>query len=138
MDGQRAGSVLPSLPLFPSQPPPSSFPSLSSSLTPVFPPSLPLLAHQVVEPKKKKLAESEAELEIVMTALRGKQAELKAVMDKLAQLDADLQVGVGFALSLALSFSLSPFCTEEKKSLSLSFSVCLALSFSLCAKRSTA
>ncbi len=29
-----------------------------------------------------------------MSALRGKQAELKAVMDKLASLDADLQVGV--------------------------------------------
>lgn len=30
-----------------------------------------------------------------MRALRTKQAELKEVMDKLAALDADLQVGVG-------------------------------------------
>ncbi len=47
---------------------------------------------KVVEPKKKKLGEAEAELAVVMTALRGKQAELKEVMDKLSSLDADLQV----------------------------------------------
>ena len=46
---------------------------------------------KVVEPKRKKLAESEAELAVVMTALAEKQAELKVVMDKLAALDADLQ-----------------------------------------------
>ena len=32
-------------------------------------------------------------MKVVMTDLRAKQAELKAVMDKLAALDADLQVG---------------------------------------------
>lgn len=48
---------------------------------------------QVVEPKRIKLKEAEGQLEVVMTALRTKQAELKQVMDKLAQLDADLQVG---------------------------------------------
>lgn len=46
---------------------------------------------KVVEPKRNKLKEAEGQLEVVMGALRGKQAELKAVMDKLAQLDADLQ-----------------------------------------------
>lgn len=48
---------------------------------------------KVVEPKRAKLKESEGELEVVMSALRSKQAELKEVMDKLAALDADLQVG---------------------------------------------
>jgi len=47
---------------------------------------------QVVEPKRQKLKEAEAEMEVVMSALRTKQAELKEVMDKLAELDADLQV----------------------------------------------
>ncbi|KAK9812825.1 hypothetical protein WJX72_004356 [[Myrmecia] bisecta] len=45
---------------------------------------------KIVEPKKKKLAESEAELEVVMTALRAKQEALQAVLQKLAALDADL------------------------------------------------
>jgi dynein heavy chain len=45
---------------------------------------------KVVEPKKKKLGESEAELAVVMGALRTKQAALKEVLDKLAALDADL------------------------------------------------
>lgn len=52
-------------------------------------------APQVVEPKRQKLAEAEAEMEIVMAALRTKQAQLKEVMDKLAELDADLTVGRG-------------------------------------------
>jgi dynein heavy chain, axonemal len=45
---------------------------------------------KVVEPKKKKLGESEAELAVVMGALHEKQAALKEVLDKLAALDADL------------------------------------------------
>jgi len=45
---------------------------------------------KVVAPKRARLAEAEGELAIVMTALRKKQAELKAVLDKLAALDADL------------------------------------------------
>ncbi len=56
-----------------------------------------------VEPKRQKLREAEAQLGVVMSALRAKQAELKQVMDKLASLDADLQVGaVGRALSFCL------------------------------------
>jgi len=46
---------------------------------------------KVVEPKRQKLKEAEAEMEVVMSALRTKQAALKEVMDKLAELDADLQ-----------------------------------------------
>ncbi|GFH10422.1 uncharacterized protein HaLaN_05732 [Haematococcus lacustris] len=46
---------------------------------------------KVVEPKRQKLAEAESALEVVMRTLRGKQAELKEVLDKLAALDADLQ-----------------------------------------------
>lgn len=45
-----------------------------------------------MEPKRQKLKEAEAALEVVMGALRTKQAELKEVMDKLAALDRDLQV----------------------------------------------
>lgn len=52
---------------------------------------------QVVEPKRQKLAESEATLGEVMKALRLKQAELQEVMDKLAALDADLTVRAGGA-----------------------------------------
>lgn len=46
---------------------------------------------KVVGPKKLALGQAEKELEVVMSALRTKQAELKAVLDKLAALDADLQ-----------------------------------------------
>ena len=46
---------------------------------------------KVVEPKKKKLLESESELAVVMGALQVKQAALKEVLDKLAALDADLK-----------------------------------------------
>ncbi len=65
---------------------------------------------KVVGPKKQKLGEAEVELEVVMSALRTKQAELKAVMDKLAALDADLQVkgGGGRAFPLSLACMLSP------------------------------
>ncbi|KAL3158235.1 hypothetical protein ABBQ38_010487 [Trebouxia sp. C0009 RCD-2024] len=45
---------------------------------------------KVVEPKKAKLAEAEGQLDVVMTALRGKQAKLQEVLSKLASLDADL------------------------------------------------
>ncbi|DBB17907.1 TPA: hypothetical protein ACH3X3_002922 [Trebouxia sp. C0006] len=45
---------------------------------------------KVVEPKKAKLAAAEEQLDIVMTALRGKQAKLQEVLTKLASLDADL------------------------------------------------
>jgi dynein heavy chain, axonemal len=45
---------------------------------------------KVVEPKKQKLNESEAELAVVMGALHVKQAALKEVLDKLAALSADL------------------------------------------------
>ena len=41
-----------------------------------------------VEPKKKKLAGAEAELEVVMSGLREKQAQLQAVEDKIAALQA--------------------------------------------------
>jgi dynein heavy chain len=50
---------------------------------------------QVVEPKRQKLKEAEETLEVVMKQLRAKQAELKEVLDKLAALDADLQVRGG-------------------------------------------
>ncbi|GMH33280.1 hypothetical protein BSKO_01114 [Bryopsis sp. KO-2023] len=46
---------------------------------------------KLVGPKKQKLGEAEQELEVVMSALRTKQAELQEVLDKLAALDADLQ-----------------------------------------------
>jgi len=49
---------------------------------------------QVVGPKRQKLKEAEEQMEVVMSALRTKQAELKEVMDKLAELDADLQVNL--------------------------------------------
>jgi dynein heavy chain, axonemal len=46
---------------------------------------------KVVEPKRKRLAEAEAELAVVMGALGEKQAALKEVLDKLAALDADVE-----------------------------------------------
>ena len=46
---------------------------------------------KVVGPKKVMLAQAEADLNVVMTALRGKQAELQKVVDKLNALDADLK-----------------------------------------------
>lgn len=45
---------------------------------------------KVVEPKRKRLGESEGELAVVMGALAEKQAALKEVLDKLAALDADV------------------------------------------------
>lgn len=71
---------------------------------------------QVVEPKKKKLGEAEAELEVVMTALRGKQAELKEVMDKLASLDADLRVSLGWRVGWG-----GPGEGEERRGLCMSW-----------------
>jgi dynein heavy chain len=44
---------------------------------------------KAVEPKRRMLAAAEADLEQTMGKLRGAQAELKAVEDKLAQLEAD-------------------------------------------------
>ncbi|CAE8610871.1 unnamed protein product [Polarella glacialis] len=44
---------------------------------------------KAVEPKRRLLADAESSLEITMTKLRGAQAELKAVEDKLAQLESD-------------------------------------------------
>jgi dynein heavy chain len=42
---------------------------------------------KVVAPKKAMLAEAEGEYEDVMKSLRGKQAELKELMDKLAAME---------------------------------------------------
>lgn len=40
---------------------------------------------KVVEPKKAKLAEAEQQLDVVMTALRGKQAKLQVMAKPLCQ-----------------------------------------------------
>jgi len=49
---------------------------------------------KAVEPKRRMLAEAEASLEITMTKLRGAQAELKTVEDKLAKLESDFNGAV--------------------------------------------
>lgn len=46
----------------------------------------------MVGPKKAKLAEAEAAYEEVMVGLRGKQAELQELRDKLAAMEAELKV----------------------------------------------
>lgn len=65
-----------------------------------------------VEPKRQKLREAEAQLGVVMSALRAKQAELKQVMDKLASLDADLQVGCGSRFEGRYSRVLLLWCPD--------------------------
>jgi len=47
-----------------------------------------------VEPKRKMLADAESSLAITMKKLRGAQAELKAVQEKLAQLEADFSAAI--------------------------------------------
>eukprot|EP00403_Amphidinium_massartii_P005819 CAMPEP_0178381688 /NCGR_PEP_ID=MMETSP0689_2-20121128/6115_1 /TAXON_ID=160604 /ORGANISM="Amphidinium massartii, Strain CS-259" /LENGTH=1395 /DNA_ID=CAMNT_0020001885 /DNA_START=8 /DNA_END=4194 /DNA_ORIENTATION=- len=47
-----------------------------------------------VEPKRKLLAEAEASLDVTMTKLRGAQAELKTVEDKIQQLESDYNSSV--------------------------------------------
>jgi hypothetical protein len=59
----------------------------------------------VVEPKRQKLKEAEETLEVVMRQLRTKQAELKEVLDKLAALDADLQVRQGLKRHLRICYT---------------------------------
>jgi len=49
---------------------------------------------KAVEPKRRMLNDAEASLEITMTKLRAAQAELKAVEDKLAQLESDFNGAV--------------------------------------------
>lgn len=66
----------------------------------------------MVEPKRKKLKESEEQLAIVMGALQKKQAELKEVMDKLAELDADLTVRL-LIIYLALCVRISVLGIED-------------------------
>jgi hypothetical protein len=46
---------------------------------------------QVVEPKKAKLAEAEAQYQTIMAALETKQTELKGLMDRLAGMEAGLK-----------------------------------------------
>ena len=51
-----------------------------------------MLVDQVVAPKKIKLKEAESLLKIQMDALAEKQAELKAVLDRLQLLNDDLDM----------------------------------------------
>lgn len=89
---------------------------------------------KVVAPKKIKLKGAEAELEVAMTGLRGKQAELKEVMDKLNKLQSDFDSMVAFIYiyisTYRYIYTSIPMSISTSTSISISISM-ISLSMSI-------